>query len=405
MLVVTTALPLMNILTFADYYLPGCRAGGPVRSIKNFADEFGDRHQIHVITRDRDVGDRDPYFGVRAGEWRTLGRTSVRYLSPSEQTVATFADIIRSTDPDLIYLNSLFSTFTQKVLLALRSSALSDARVLLAVRGELDPGALKIKSYKKRAFLKFARLVGLHQRVEFQASSTLEKSFIENHFPHHRVHVACNVPESRPSSSRRVCPKPVDFVFMSRVSPKKNLETVLNAYSELVRTANAFSGSLRIYGDSDDPDYLHRVRGMVDACGDRVTLCGSYDHDDVWSILRQAAFTVLPTWGENFGHSIYESAVAGVPFLISDRTPWTDAAIRGAGWVLPPDDPQAWMHAMLRCSELSDAQYSQRSQAAISAAEHFRRVAVNQHQRLLESIAGTETPRLKTATEHRMGAE
>jgi glycosyltransferase involved in cell wall biosynthesis len=43
----------------------------------------------------------------------------------------------------------------------------------------------------------------------------------------------------------------------------------------------------------------------------------------------------LPTRGENFGHAILDALAAGVPVLISDKTPFENLEHHGAGWSFP----------------------------------------------------------------------
>lgn len=43
----------------------------------------------------------------------------------------------------------------------------------------------------------------------------------------------------------------------------------------------------------------------------------------------------MPTFNENYGHAIVESFVAGLPVVISDRTPWRNLEKINAGWDIP----------------------------------------------------------------------
>ena len=67
----------MKILITCDYYLPGWKAGGPIRSLSALVEYLGDEFQFKVITRDRDFGDSKPYAGVEINKWQKVGRTEV----------------------------------------------------------------------------------------------------------------------------------------------------------------------------------------------------------------------------------------------------------------------------------------------------------------------------------------
>jgi glycosyltransferase involved in cell wall biosynthesis len=74
---------------------------------------------------------------------------------------------------------------------------------------------------------------------------------------------------------------------------------------------------------------------------------------------------VLPTRGENYGHVILESLIAGTPVLLSDRTPW-QASGDNAVQVLPLENPDAWVVAIERWAQM-DAQHLERMRLAARA--------------------------------------
>jgi hypothetical protein len=51
----------------------------------------------------------------------------------------------------------------------------------------------------------------------------------------------------------------------------------------------------------------------------------------------------LPTQGENFGHSIFESFMIGRPILISNKTPWLDLNEKNAGWDVDIIQPNSFV--------------------------------------------------------------
>jgi len=65
------------ILTFVHYYLPGHKAGGPIRSIANMVTHIGDQFDIKIITADRDFGDAEPYSNIIVDAWNPVGQATV----------------------------------------------------------------------------------------------------------------------------------------------------------------------------------------------------------------------------------------------------------------------------------------------------------------------------------------
>lgn len=65
---------------------------------------------------------------------------------------------------------------------------------------------------------------------------------------------------------------------------------------------------------------------------------------------------ILPTRGENFGHAIAESLLAGTPVLIADTTPWRGLEAAKAGADLPLDDREQWLRFLRTFAALDPAQ-------------------------------------------------
>jgi hypothetical protein len=121
--------------------------------------QLGDDIDFHVLTRDRDEGSDVSYPEFRTGEWKTVGKGHVRYLAPSELTCRCLAAAVRDIRADAVYLNGFFGPMSVKLLLARRLGALPRIPILVAPRGELSPGALRLKALKKRVFLHLSKMV------------------------------------------------------------------------------------------------------------------------------------------------------------------------------------------------------------------------------------------------------
>ena len=79
---------MKRVLTFCDYYLPGFKAGGPIRSISNLISRLDRDLRFSVVTRDRDQGDATSYDGVAVDEWQERQGTPVFYMSPERRGLA-----------------------------------------------------------------------------------------------------------------------------------------------------------------------------------------------------------------------------------------------------------------------------------------------------------------------------
>lgn len=50
-----------KVLVMVDWYAPGYKAGGPIRSAVNFADQLENELDVYVLTTDRDLNEPSPY--------------------------------------------------------------------------------------------------------------------------------------------------------------------------------------------------------------------------------------------------------------------------------------------------------------------------------------------------------
>ena len=98
------------ILCFVDYYLPGYKAGGPIRSIANLVEHLGNEFEFRIICKDRDMLDIKSYANVNIDTWNAVGKAKVYYASKKTLTFKGIKKILDETEYDLLYLNSFFSS-------------------------------------------------------------------------------------------------------------------------------------------------------------------------------------------------------------------------------------------------------------------------------------------------------
>jgi glycosyltransferase involved in cell wall biosynthesis len=328
------------ILVLLACYLPGYKSGGPVRTLANMVDQLGGDFEFRIITRDRDMLDTLPYESVSVDQWNSVGKASVFYASPGRLDFSSLVRLINETYHDVLYLNSFFNfSFTILPLLARRLGKLPNRPVVLAPRGEFSPGALGIgilKTLKKKIFIAAAKCTGIYRDVTWQASSEHEANDINRVFPGSKgmIHVAPDLTplheENQLKQTERGKNEPLKILFLSRITPKKNLEFAL----EVLETVSA-RAEFHIYGTIEDQSYWDRCREIIERIPSNISVqyCGAVNHEEVLEIMQAHDLFFFPTKGENFGHVIFEALAAGTPVLISDQTPWKDLEEKGVGWV------------------------------------------------------------------------
>lgn len=360
-----------TVITFLGGYLPGYRYGGPLQSIANLVDRLGDAFDFRIVTADRDLGSDVPYHGVPTRQWLPVGQAQVMYLAPSERTLAIISGILRDTPHDAIYLNSFFDpVFTTLPLLARRLGRVPRGPgAIIAPRGEFAAGALRLKAARKRVFLAVSRIFGLHRDVIWQASTEREASDIRRVLDPRRIACATDLPRRpAPMAMRRdrMASEPLRVVFLSRISPMKNLAFALDVLKDV-----SLPVVFTIHGPREDVDYWDRCRAQIAGLPANVTVVegGAVEPADVVATLAAHDLFFLPTQGENYGHVIGEALEAGLRILISDRTPWTGLAAAGVGHDLALERPEAFIAAIEAEAARTDrAETAARSYAYLATA-------------------------------------
>jgi glycosyltransferase involved in cell wall biosynthesis len=335
----------MRILIITPYYLPGFKAGGPVRSLANLVDLLGDEIDFRVIAGNRDLGDPDPYAGIDANAWQRVGKALVAYVPMRRFGSNVLRRLIREAESDALYLNSLFQPRVFALPLVMQRLGLAPRMpVVIAPRGAFSRGAMSIGAWRKRLYLLLARWLASGSRILWHATSELEANDIRRNMgPQARIAVAANLSSACqgpvPARSNPKRPGRVHLAFLSRISPKKNL---LGA----IKLLRHVSGSilLDVYGPMEDAAYWQACRAEIARLPATVQVHyrDLVTPGDVTTVLAQYDAMLLPTLGENFGHAIIESLAAGCPVVISDRTPWRNLQARGVGWDLSLESTEAF---------------------------------------------------------------
>jgi glycosyltransferase involved in cell wall biosynthesis len=355
-----------KVFILADWFSPGYKAGGLVTALANLTEALDDRFELFVMTRDRDLGDSAAYPEIVASEWRGDPRTNIFYTA--DFSMANLRRQIERVRPDVVYLNSFFSLISVKALLLRKFGLTVKVPFVLAPRGELSPGALSLKPGRKATYSEFALRGGLCAGVYWHASSDLEAreigAFLESHGQKRAtIFSASDIPPagwSAPAigNARRPKSGATRFVFVSRISPKKNLLFAL----EVLR---AVSGEveLNVYGPIDDATYWADCERASRALPANVSVHyrGAVAPADIATILREHDFFLLPTLGENFGYAILEALAQGCPALISNATPWNDLAAQCAGWAIPLRERSEWIRAIDQCVAMDSETHAKMS--------------------------------------------
>jgi glycosyltransferase involved in cell wall biosynthesis len=343
-----------DILLFTDWYVPGYKAGGPVRSVANMVRALP--HRFWIVTSVFDHQSSKPYPGIEPNRWIALSeREHVLYLRPEDINPARLDEILKERAYAFVHLNSLFSPrFTLMPLRRLRKLRFPRHRIILAPRGMLKSGALNVKARKKKIFLAAANLTGFFKGITWHATNEEEAREIRDRInPKARITIAPNLPE--PAEVIASAPYKqsgrLHLVSLSRVSPEKNIAGGIHLLGPLSREGEIVWD---IFGSHEAGPYMEECRAEAARFPSlKIKFKGVIPHAEISAALRPAHFMFLPTLGENFGHAISESLLRGVPVITSDRTPWRGLREENCGFDADLDNGE--MTEALRTALMMDA--------------------------------------------------
>ncbi|GAB3663647.1 hypothetical protein GCM10028791_39110 [Echinicola sediminis] len=362
-----------TILIMIDWFLPGTRSGGPVRSYANLIAHLEEEFHFKVITRDTDYCEEVPYPNIQANAWNPISpNTDVYYISKEELNGKTIKKLIQTTEHDTLYINGVYSRFFS--ILPLRYADKKNKKVIVAARGMLNPQAFSVKAKRKRLFLNIAKYLGLYKNTYFHATNEEEKEYISSINNKIKVLVAPNLPRKtvqQKSESKPCLEEGIKLVSIGRISVEKGTLKLLQSLAGINATGKKVA--LDLYGPIYDEAYWEKCKQIITQLPSmvRVNYKGAVESELIPEILKSYHFFTLFSEGENFGHAILEGLSAGCPVIISQNTPWKGLEQHQVGWDIDTSDITNGTGVFNKLALMDMKEYQVWSQNAYDYANQF----------------------------------
>jgi len=196
--------------------------------------------EFKIFCSNKDL-DGSPLTNVEFDKWINYNANTRVWYSSKNNLLPLIKKEIKKDAPDLLFTIGIYSwSFNFKPLLFCRS-----VKKIISVRGMLHPGGLSQKGFKKKIYLQFWKVLGLHKRNIFHATDEEEKKYIQQVFGvKARVVVAANF--SRVLPLQPVIEKKaghLKLVSIALISPMKNILLVLEALQLAVGSSQWAVGS------------------------------------------------------------------------------------------------------------------------------------------------------------------
>lgn len=273
---------------------------------------------------------------------------------------------------DLIHVHSLFSFSTSLGMAHFRHAGIP---YIVRTIGQLNLWSLGQKSKRKEIFLSLidrqnlacAKSLHFTSESEFVEASNLGLSTPSFVLPLGvtDLYQSCL---SRELSYRR--DRPVTFLFLSRLHPKKQLPLLFEALALLKKRHPHKPWILSIAGDGT-LDYVRTLKDLCSSLGisQHVHWHGFLQGVDKQNLLQNSDWFVLPSASENFGIAAAEALMAGVPAVLFPGVA-ISSFVRDskAGLVCDPSIQSLALH-LEQC--LDPPAYEMRAAARQLALDHF----------------------------------
>lgn len=328
--------------------------GGPSRSVPFLCEALANREaSVRLVTAaPREAVERgdaiQPSDPVRTTIVEERGWLSETLRAPIG-FYRTLRDEVDRARPALIHDHGLWLPTNGIAALVARQFGIP---LVISTRGMLTDWSLRHHRWKKRlAWAAYQRRV-LEQASLFHVTSQEEVDALRDlGFDPPAAVVPNGVPLPRQTNKNGRPRREHRALFLSRLHPKKGLEMLLRAWSDI----DPSGWVLELVGPSEDG---HRAELESEAARlgvtEQVHFSGPVSDDEKWEVYRRADLFVLPTYSENFGIVVAEALAAGVPVITTTGTPWQALEAHDCGWWVAPRPEairRALRHAMGRTDQ------------------------------------------------------
>ena len=348
-----------KVLIVNPHYYPGYKMGGPQQTVKNICDAYADLADVHLVTLNHDFGEKEPYAGIRTGEWLDRSGIKIMYVEAEKYGYKLFSKLYKEFP--CIYCCGFFSEGTRDMMLV-HSLHRSCREFYVAPMGVFSANAFNNKRIKKKIYVTLAKMFGITRNTIWSFTSERERKDTQKILGNRTIKkfiIAEDLPRKESfehyraiSKSRKKEGGVLNVIFLSRIVPQKNLLQVI----EILNDKYAGSITLDIYGPSEDKDYWEVCKRAIDKLPANINVeyKGSIRPEQSVDLFSQYDIFLFPTKGENYGHVIHEALSAGCVPVISDQTPWSHFHENKCGEIIKLEDIKSFRGSIRAFLEMSD---------------------------------------------------
>lgn len=319
----------MRILHVVPTYFPARRYGGPIESV-HALNKYLVRRGTEVTVYTTAI-DGPNNLNVPLNVPVDLDGVKVNYFKPSFPRAWFYSrDMHKALKEntgkfDIMHITSVFLSVST---LGARAAARAGKPYIISPRGSLMRAPLEKKSaLKKRIYLNLLEEKNLSRASAVHFTAEIERSeYLAMGLTARKMFVIPNgldidtLPPGDPAGFRKkfgIKPSEKIVLFLSRLSWKKGLDTLVDAFAGLSRD---MPEAVLVIAGGDDENYRGEVEANVVShrLEKKVIFTGELNGMERSSAYEAADVFCLPSYAENFGVAVAEAMYFGVPVVVSD---------------------------------------------------------------------------------------
>lgn len=263
------------------------------------------------------------YDGDGDVAYRAVARGAVR-RNISARLFDAVEDLV--TEDTIVHSHGLWSPLNYA---ASQLSSSHDLPIILSPHGMLLPEARQYRKYRKDLAWWLYQKKLFEDADVIHVTSAREKESVESLGDWQVKELVFGVDEPAVLLGQaQVTPR--RMLFMGRIHPIKNLESLVAAWVELQP-----KGWELVIAGPDEVGSEAKLKEI--AGGQRILFPGPVYGDHKWLMIGSAEVIILPSLSENFGAVVAEALTCGRPVITSTGTPWAHLEDLGAGWTAPTE--------------------------------------------------------------------
>lgn len=352
-------LSVCNVITSVNQDI-----GGPAVSVPKLAEMLAQEGVgSHLLTLD--YSHRGPQVKIDPKVTLHSYPTSLLYarFGGFSFQAAQQLDFLASHQLDILHSHSLWLFLN---FYARRTALNNNLPLIISPRGALEPWSLLQNGLKKRLVWALCEYKNLESASLFHATSEQEAQSIRSLGFNQPIAIIPNGVSNEllvSTSSRKELevqfPKCKDkrwLLFLSRLHPKKGLDTLITVWKELAKYHPEWH---LIIAGPDRSGYKSTLEELAADIGvlESLTFTGLLTGALKVSALYNSDVFVLPTHSENFGIAIAESLGCGTPVITTNNAPWEDLITTSSGWWID-DHKSSLLEALVEAMDLSEGELS-----------------------------------------------